>query len=68
MAREEWVMGYVRSENNVADPVTKKTPAGERRDRLVRHYLYKMWVTRSAYYVVRTHVNVMYDLGSEIVG
>ena len=42
VAREEWVTGYVKSENNDADPLTKTVPAGERRDRLVRHYLYEM--------------------------
>ena len=42
MAREEWVMGYVKSEKNSADPLTKTIPAGERRDRLVGNYLYEM--------------------------
>ena len=42
MATEEWVTGYVKSENNVADPLTKTIPEGERRDRLVGHYLYEM--------------------------
>ena len=42
VAREEWVTGYVKSENNGADPLTKKIQAGERRDRLVCHYLYEI--------------------------
>ena len=42
VAREEWVTGYVRSENNAADPLTKTNLSGERRDRLVGHYLYEM--------------------------
>ena len=37
VAREEWVTGYVKSENNAADPPTKTIPAGERRDRLGGH-------------------------------
>ena len=37
VAREEWVTGYVTSEKNAADPLTKTIPAGERRDRLVGH-------------------------------
>ena len=42
MAREECVTGYIKSENNAADPLTKKIPAGERRDPLVGHYLYEI--------------------------
>ena len=42
VAREEWVTGYVKSENNAADPLTKKIQAGERHDRLVGHYRYNM--------------------------
>ena len=42
VAREEWVTGYVRSEKNDADPLTKAILAGERRDWLVGHYLYEM--------------------------
>ena len=42
LAREEWVTGYVKIENNASDPLTKTIPAGERRDRLVGHYLYEM--------------------------
>ena len=42
MAREELVTGYVKSKNNAADPLNKTIPAGERRDRLVGHYLYEM--------------------------
>ena len=40
VARKEWVTGYVKSENNAADTLTKTIPAGERRDKLVGHYLY----------------------------
>ena len=42
VAMGEWVMGYVKSENNAADPLTKTIPAGERRDWLVGQYLYDM--------------------------
>ena len=42
VAREEWVTGYVKSEKNAADPLTKTIPAGERRDMLVGHYLYEI--------------------------
>ena len=42
VAREEWVMGYVKSGKKSADTLTKTIPAGERRDRLVGHYLYEM--------------------------
>ena len=42
VAREEWVTGYVKSENNADDPLTKTIPAGERRDWLVGHYIYEM--------------------------
>ena len=42
VAREEWVMGYVKIENNADYPLTKNIPAGERRDRLVGHYLYEI--------------------------
>ena len=42
VAMEEWVMGYIKSENNSADPLTKTIPAGGIRDRLVGHYLYEM--------------------------
>ena len=42
VAREECVTGYVKRENNAADPLTKTIPAGERRDRLVEHYLYEI--------------------------
>ena len=49
VAREEWVTGYVKNENNAADLQTKITPAGERHDWLVVHYLYEMWTTRSEY-------------------
>ena len=42
VASEEWVTGYAKSENNAADPLTKTIPAGERRDRLVGHYLSEM--------------------------
>ena len=42
VAREEWVTGYFKSDNNAADPLTKTIPAGETRDRLVGHYLYEM--------------------------
>ena len=34
--------GYVKSENNDADPQTKTVLAGERRDWLVGHHLYEM--------------------------
>ena len=37
VAREEWVTGYVKSENNAADPLTKTIPAGDRSNRLVGH-------------------------------
>ena len=37
VAREEWVTGYIKIENNVSNPLTKTVPAGERRDRLVGH-------------------------------
>ena len=40
--REDWVTGYVKSENNASDPLTKTIPSGERRDWLVGHYLYDM--------------------------
>ena len=40
MAREERVTGYIRSENDSAVPLTNTIPAGERRDRVVGHYLY----------------------------
>ena len=40
VARKEWVTGYVKSENNAADPLTKIIPAGERCDQLLGHYLY----------------------------
>ena len=30
VAREEWVTGYIKSENNAADTLTKTIPAGER--------------------------------------
>ena len=49
MSREEWVTGYVRSENNAADPLTKNIPEGERRYWLVGHYLYEMYVARPEY-------------------
>ena len=49
VAREEWVTGYVKSDNNTADPLTKTVPEVERRDWLVGPYLYKMYVTGSAY-------------------
>ena len=42
VAREEWVTGYVKSENNAADPLTETIPSRERRDQLVVHYLYDM--------------------------
>ena len=38
VAREEWVTGYIKCENNAADPLTKTVPSGERRDWLVGHY------------------------------
>ena len=49
VAREEWFTGYVKSKNNADDPLTKTIPAGERRDWLVGHYPYAMYVARSAY-------------------
>ena len=42
VARKEWFKGYVKSENNYPNPLPKTFPEGERRDRLVGHYLYKM--------------------------
>ena len=42
VAREEWMTGYVKSENNATDPLTKTVPSVERRDRLLGHYFYKM--------------------------
>jgi len=40
VAREEWLTGYIRSGFNMADTQTKTVPAGEKRNRLVGHYLY----------------------------
>ena len=37
VVREEWVTGYVKSEKNAANTLTKNIPAGEKRDRLVGH-------------------------------
>ena len=34
--------GYVPSEHNISDTLTKTVPAGEKRDRLVGNYLYDM--------------------------
>ena len=42
VAREEWVTGYVKSENNSADTLTNPVPEGGRSDWLVGHYLYEM--------------------------
>ena len=42
VAREECITGYVKSENNAADPLTKNIPEGGSRDHLVVHYLYEM--------------------------
>ena len=42
VAREEWVTGYVQSENNAVDILTKTVQVGERRDQLVGHYFYEM--------------------------
>ena len=42
VASKEWVIGYVKSENNAADPLTKTIPARDRRDRLMGYYLYEM--------------------------
>ena len=42
VAREEWLTGYVKTEKNAADPLTKTISAGERRDWLVGYYLYEM--------------------------
>ena len=42
VARNEWLTGYVKSENNSSDTLTKTVPAGEKRDRLVSHYLWDM--------------------------
>ena len=39
---EEWVTGYVKSENNAADSLTETIPAWERRYWLVGHYLYEI--------------------------
>ena len=37
VAREEWVTGYIKSENNADYPLTKTIPSGDRRHRLVGH-------------------------------
>ena len=42
VSRNEWLTGYVRSEHNTSDTLTKTVPEGEERDRLVGHYLYDM--------------------------
>ena len=42
VARGEWMTGYVPSEHNTSDTLTKTVPAGEKRDRLVGNYLYDM--------------------------
>lgn len=42
VAREEWMTGYIPSDHNTSDTLTKTVPAGEKRDRLVGNYLYDM--------------------------
>ena len=42
VARTEWLTGYIKSEYNPSDTLTKTVPSGEKRDRLVGNYLYHM--------------------------
>ena len=42
VARSEWLTGYIKSEFNPSDTLTKTVPSGEKRDWLVGNYLYHM--------------------------
>ena len=41
-ARMEWMTGYVRSENNTSNTITKTVPTGEKHNSLIGNYLYEM--------------------------
>lgn len=43
VARGEWLCGYVPSEHNSSDTLTKTVPAGSIRQRLVSNYLYDVY-------------------------
>ena len=49
VAKDEWVTGYIKSENYAASQMNKSIPEGEGRDWLVGNYLYDMKVARPAY-------------------
>ena len=42
VARNEWLTGYIKSDYNPSDTLTKTVPSGEKQDRLVGNYLYHM--------------------------
>ena len=43
VARGEWMITYIRSEDNCSDTLTKTIPSGEKRMRLISHYLFDIY-------------------------
>ena len=41
--KREWLAGYIKSENNPSDILTKAVPAGENRKRKVKAVLYDIY-------------------------